>query len=64
MKVYNKVEESTRARIAELEEEITQYTPFVHDLEGSASTLQDWSERDSLLREALYGAFGKLRLER
>jgi chromosome segregation ATPase len=51
VKAYNKVKESTRAKIAELEKEIAQYAPLVQDLERSADTLKNWSDRDSLLRE-------------
>ena len=54
IKSYNKVKEANRARIAELEAEIAEYSPLVRDLEGSAATLQDWSERDRLLRDGYF----------
>ena len=58
VKAYNKVKETTRAKIAELEEEIAQNAPFLHDLEGRVDTLKDWSDRDRLLRK------GYLRLKK
>jgi hypothetical protein len=53
VKAYNKVKETNRAKIADLEEEIAQNAPFLRDLEGRVDTLKEWSERDGLLRERI-----------
>ena len=54
VKAYNKVKESSRAKIAELEAQHEAYAPFVQDLEGQADTLKDWSDRDRLLRKGYH----------
>jgi hypothetical protein len=50
VKAYNKVKETNRAKIADLEGEIAENAPILRGLEERMDTLKEWSERDGLLR--------------
>ena len=51
VKAYNKVKETNRAKIADLEREIADQAPILEGLEERMDTLAEWSERDGCLRK-------------
>ena len=50
-KSYNKVKETNRAKIADLERELAEQAPILEGLDGRMDALEDWSKRDALLRK-------------
>ena len=50
-KAYNKVKETNRAKIADLERELAEQAPILEGLDERMDTLEEWSERDALLRK-------------
>ena len=50
-KSYNKVKETNRAKITDLEKELAAQAPILEGLDRRMEELQDWSRRDALLRK-------------